>query len=232
MPLILPTLLPLIIGIILLCLSMYLLFRAHILAVLLKVIPGLLLLFCAVILIFSSMDMMSYRQLLKEESVATLHFEQLAPQSYEVMVIDKGNQQHYFHLKGDQWQLDARMIRWHPSLIRIGFQPLYRLDRIGGRYTDIQQELHSDRTVYQIASSELALESGEIGRGVFTGWGIDTWRWFHQWEWLHSWVDADYGTATFVPMAHGAVYEVTVGYSGLVARPVNEKSRRAVAAWQ
>ena len=218
---------PLIAGATLFILSMYLLLKSHALSAILRAIPGLLLMTCAFILIFGGLDIMSYRQLLKEETVATFHFEKLGPQTYGVMMIDKGNQQQYFYLKGDQWQLDARIIRWHPNLIRAGFQPLYRLERIAGRYNDIQQELQSERTVHQVGIDDSGIDNWGI-----SSWGVDTWRWFNQWQWLHTWVDATYGTATFVPMADGAIYEIKVGYSGLVARPINNKSRQAVASWQ
>lgn len=213
----------LIVGITLFILSMYLLLRSHTLSAILKAIPGLLVMTCAFTFIFGGLDIMSYRQLLKEEAVATFHFEKLGPQTYGVMMIDKGNREQYFRLKGDQWQLDARMIRWHPNLIRAGFQPLYRLERIAGRYNNLQQELHAERTVHQFGMAD--------STGI-DNWGVDTWRWFNQWQWLHAWIDATYGTATFVPMADGAIYEVNMGYSGLVTRPINNKSRQAVASWQ
>jgi hypothetical protein len=219
--------LPLVVGITLFILSMYLLLRSRALSAILRVTPGLLLMVCAFTLIFGGLDIMSYRQLLKEEAVATLHFEILGPQTYGVMMIDKDNRQQYFHLKGDQWQLDARMIRWHPNLVRAGFQPIYRLERIAGRYNNFQQELHAERTVHEIGIGDSGIDNGGIG-----SWGVDTWRWFNQWQWLHAWVDATYGTATFVPMADGAIYEVSMSHSGLVARPINNKSRQAVATWQ
>jgi hypothetical protein len=40
-----------------------------------------------------------------------------------------------------------------------------------------------------------------------------------------------YGSATYLPMADGADYEVTVSQSGLVARPLNDAARLAVGAW-
>jgi len=44
-------------------------------------------------------------------------------------------------------------------------------------------------------------------------------------------VDAHYGTATYLPMAHGAIFEVTMTRTGLIARPVNEAAREAVGDW-
>jgi hypothetical protein len=44
-------------------------------------------------------------------------------------------------------------------------------------------------------------------------------------------MDALYGSATFLPMADGALYEIKVSQSGLVARPLNQAARDAVAGW-
>lgn len=212
-----PTSLALILGIVLFVMSIFMLLRGRGLAVIFRTIPALLLLVIAVTLTLGSLDIMSYRQLLKETSVATLHFEQVSTQTYSVMLIDKYNQRHYFQLKGDQWQMDARIIRWHPNLARVGLKSVYRMERLSGRYSDITQELDSKRTVYPIDTSS---------------YGLDAWYWFRQMKWLHQWVDASYGSATYVPMVDGAIYEAKMGYSGLSAHPVNDKSRQAVTAWQ
>lgn len=212
----LPTVLPLLLGILLVSLSVFLVIRAGIFSVLLRVIPCSLMLVSGVSLILVGSDFMSYRQLLDEELVATLHFEKLGPKSYGAKLIDRNNEQYYFQINGDQWQIDARFIKWHPSLARLGFNPIFRLERIGGRYEDIREELGSARSLYPIISSH----------------GLDTWYWFKQFGWMSQWVDASYGSATFLPMADGASYEVKVSYSGLLARPINEKSRQAVSRWQ
>jgi len=44
-------------------------------------------------------------------------------------------------------------------------------------------------------------------------------------------VDAHYGTATYVPMADGARYEVSMSRDALIARPVNDEARNAVGSW-
>ena len=44
-------------------------------------------------------------------------------------------------------------------------------------------------------------------------------------------VDAYYGTATYVPMADGARFEVSLTRDALIARPVNNAARDAVGDW-
>jgi hypothetical protein len=44
-------------------------------------------------------------------------------------------------------------------------------------------------------------------------------------------VDAVFGNAVYLPMADGARYQVTLGQSGLIARPLNESARDATKGW-
>ncbi|MEH6617229.1 MAG: cation/multidrug efflux pump [Porticoccus sp.] len=211
------TLVPAIVGIVLLLLSMRFLLRRTMVGAVIRALVGLVLLSGSVLAFLAAMDLLSYRQLLKEESVVTLQFEKLKTQTYRVILVDSRGHQYRYHLKGDQWQLDARLIRWHPSLANVGFGSLYRLERISGRYSDFRQEMSAERTIHQLESSPYV---------------VDTWVWLKQLPWLREWVDAQYGSATFMPMAHGAIFEVKLGFAGLVARPVNSAGKQAVSGWQ
>ena len=46
-----------------------------------------------------------------------------------------------FVLLGDEWQLDARVIRWTLPGQLAGLPPVYRFERLSGRYGDPKQEL-------------------------------------------------------------------------------------------
>lgn len=213
----LPVLLPLVLGVLLFLMSLLMLIRRGVLGVLFRAILPLVLLIFSIALIFGGFDIMSYRQLLKESAVATVHLEKMSPQSYTATLITDDYQKSYFQLKGDQWQVDARIIRWHPNLTRMGFETIYRMDRISGRYNSLQQELHAERTVYPISVNS---------------YGIDMWRYLRDLKWLDQWIDATYGSATYVPMRNGAIYEIRMGYSGLSVHPTNAASREAITAWQ
>ena len=44
-------------------------------------------------------------------------------------------------------------------------------------------------------------------------------------------VDAYFGTATYLPMADGARFEVSLTRTALIARPLNDAAREAVGEW-
>jgi hypothetical protein len=160
-------------------------------------------------------DLGTYARLTYEAPVAEVRFRQMADRRFDAELILPDGARHDFVLAGDEWQLDARVLKWQGAATLLGLDAAYRLDRIGGRYRDIDSERNAPRTVFEIARPP----------------GLDVWslaRRFHAWL---PWLDALYGSATYLPMAEGAHYAVTISPTGLVSRPLNREAREAVAAW-
>ncbi|HEB58095.1 MAG TPA: cation/multidrug efflux pump [Gammaproteobacteria bacterium] len=157
----------------------------------------------------------TYQRLTHEELIAELQFSQIGPQHYRVYVEQADGTAHSYNLRGDEWQIDARILKWQGTANLLGFNTLYRLERLGGRYRETRQEMDAPRTVYRLAEDR----------------GLDLWRIAHQHPgWLPG-VDAIYGSAAYLPMADRARFVLHHSQSGLVARPLNEAARRAVETW-
>lgn len=45
-----------------------------------------------------------------------------------------------FPVYGDQWQLDASFLKWKGPAVALGFESVYRLDRLSGRYSDVAEQ--------------------------------------------------------------------------------------------
>jgi hypothetical protein len=61
--------------------------------------------------------------------------------------------------------------------------------------------------------------------------GLDLWELSTRYpRWL-PFVDAIYGSATYLPMAETARYEVKMTPSGLLARPINPAAESAAGNW-
>ncbi len=118
-------------------------------------------------------------------------------------------------LRGDEWQLDARVVNWKPPATLLGLDPIYQLERLSGRYSDIDREVSAARTVHSLADRQF----------------FDLWSVAKRFPILMPGVDAYYGTATYVPMADGARFEVSLTRDALIARPVNNAARDAVGSW-
>lgn len=178
---------------------------------------GLILLAGALLIVLVALDAYSYRNLAKEHSVGTVSFERLNDQHFMVKFADEYGISQEFELYGDQWQLDARLLKWKGILARWGIEPAYRLDRLSGRYLTLQDERNKARSVHSLGESEH---------------GVDVWSFFRDSDSSASLVDAVYGSATFLPMQDGAVYEVRISHTGLLARPMNQQAQSALNEWQ
>lgn len=147
--------------------------------------------------------------------IATLHFTKLAPRSYQVELRSPGADSAGFVLNGDQWQLDARLLRPSGLLRRWWRTPYYRLERISGRYERAADELAQPRSVYALAS-EPQLDVGQWLQRLPSGWRP---------------MQVGYGSATFLPMADGAEFVVYIDGRGLSASAANGPARSAVERW-
>jgi len=75
-----------------------------------------------------------YRLLTAEAPVASLSARQTGPQQFSLRVDFPDGGHRSAALAGDEWQLDARVIKWTPRAIELGAEPLYRVDRLSGRF--------------------------------------------------------------------------------------------------
>jgi hypothetical protein len=157
----------------------------------------------------------SYQRLSFEQPAGELQFARLGSQEFNATLTYPNGEHANFALRGDEWQVDARVLKWHAFANLLGFDAAYRLERISGRYTRLEDERTLPRTVYDLNTP---------GR-------IDPWDLLHRYRSWVPWVDALYGSATYLPMVDGALYEIKVSQSGLLARPLNQAAREAVGSW-
>jgi hypothetical protein len=163
-----------------------------------------------------AMNLYTYARLTHEQEAARVSMRQLGERHYAINLQAKDQPARQFQLRGDEWQIDARVLKWRPLGNLLGFDTIYRLERLSGRYGDITQERNAPRTVHALAEDP----------------GLDFWallRKHHQYVPL---ADALYGSAAYVPMAEGAEYAVSVSATGLVVRPGNDAARKAVGGWK
>lgn len=156
-----------------------------------------------------------YLALESEVTVAELAFSEMAPQRFQVRITLADGRERRVELAGDEWQLDARVISWKLPAVLAGAPPLYRVERVSGRYRDIAQERESERSVH-------ALDAGALP---------DLWALKGRFpRWL-PFVEAHYGSAAYLPMRDGTRFTVTLGgRGGLVARPSDDATRRLIQA--
>lgn len=210
------TALLLIIAVGLLCCAARLLFQPGVLLPWLKGTLGWIMALVALFVALLAYDVYGYRQVESGQNIATMSFRQRAPQQYLATFVTAKGDTRYFELYGDQWQLDSRILRWHPFLLRFGMHASYRLDKISGRY--------------------LLLGEGAVDRpnsyGLFRSIAhADLWYWLNRWSSL-TLVKALHGNSTYLPMVDTGQYQISISPSGLLVTPLNKPAKDAVAQWR
>jgi len=163
-----------------------------------------------------ALNLFTYARLTHEQQAAQVTTRQLGERRYAVTLQVPREPARHFDLAGDEWQIDARVLKWRGLATLIGFDTAYRLERLSGRYADVQSERTAPRTVHSLAPES----------------GLDLWSLVRRHHRYLPLADALYGSAAYVPMAEGAEYDVSVSASGLVVRPANEAARKALGGWK
>lgn len=180
---------------------------------------GLLFLVFSICVLWAAYDLTHYDELLEERPIASVAFDKIEEQKYLATVsyyIDKAPVE--FEVYGDQWQIDARIIRWTGFLSALGAKPGFRLDRLSGRYYSLEDERNKPRSVY--ALNEQPSHQFDMWK-IISAHGV-----------LLPGIDASYGSAAFLPMEDAASFELSLSYSGLTAKPVNKIAQDAVSRWK
>lgn len=173
------------------------------------------------------LNILTYQRLTHEQQVAEVTFKQTGAASYVAdMKLPDGKKQvcslpdgtsGECAILGDQWQLDARILKWKPWANVAGLDATYRLERMSGRYADINAQRTAPGTYYQLSENP--------GLDLIA---VTKTKYLQKLPLL----DAHYGNATYIPMADGATYYVTLSQDSLIARPANDQAREAVRNWK
>jgi hypothetical protein len=160
-------------------------------------------------------NLRTYQRLTAEQAAGSLELARIGYHEFNGVFVFPSGERADFTLRGDEFQIDARVLKWNGLADLLGFDTAYRFDRISGRYSNIEDERTLPRTVYALTRPDR----------------VDLWDLVHRYHSWVPWIDALYGSAAYLPMADGAHYDIDVSQSGLIARPHNQAARAAVNSW-
>lgn len=172
----------------------------------------------AALIALLGISLLGYVRLVQDVEVATLTVRQVDVQHFRVDLEAASPPTRSFELHGDEWQLDARVLRWKLPAALAGAPTLYRLERLSGRYGDPKQELEAQRSVHPLAENAFP----------------DLWTLRRQFPTALRFVDADFGSAAYLPLLDGARYRVSLSpRGGLIAQPADDETQRLLdeAGW-
>lgn len=158
--------------------------------------------FSAIAALFG-VSLQTYSQLTEETPVARLSFQPVASQQYRVE-LRTGDfcDVRDFLLYGDEWRVDAHFLKWKPWANILGLDARYRLDRLSGRYRDIEQENTRPHVAWTLSESS-SFDPARLAGG---------------WLGKLSPLDTVFGSSVYQAIDPGYEYTVYKGQSGLLVR--------------
>jgi hypothetical protein len=190
-------------GLILILAGLTALFGLHPLRFMTRTLLGLLLISLGVIEGTITIGIYGYRALTQEELAARISVRPYAPQRFTAKLRFPDGREASYAISGDEIYLDARILKWHALASLLGLVTAYELDRIGGRYRELDQERAVPRTLYALGREK----------------PVDLFALTKRFPFLEHFVDATYGSAAFVPVGEPAELELRVSTTGLLIRP-------------
>ena len=145
-----------------------------------------------------------YRALAREDLAAHIVVQPTGAQRFSATVRLADGREASYDVAGDEIYVDAHILKRRPLANVFGLHTEYELARLAGRYRDIEAERRAPRTVYLLGAER----------------PLDLFSLRQQHTFLAPLVDAQYGSATFVPVTERAELELRVSTTGLLMRDV------------
>lgn len=152
-----------------------------------------------------------YRLLSEETPVVAIDARILSPQRWALTLTWPDGQTRRVALAGDDWRVEAVVLKWKLPALLAGVPPLYRLDRLSGRYDDPAQEASAPRTVVD-----------------FSAGAFDLLKLRKQYpQWLPM-VDTVFGSGAYLPLADEGHYQVSLMRTGALVARADEATLRRI----
>jgi hypothetical protein len=167
-----------------------------------RLLLGLLLLALGALSGTVAIGVQGYRALTHEALAARISVKPAGPQRFTATFRFPDGREATYELAGDAIYVDAHVLKWHPYANWAGLHTVYELDRVSGRYQGIQDERDAQRTVHALRRDR----------------PVDLLALRKRYAFLAQVLDAEYGSATFVPVSKPAELELRVSTTGLLIR--------------
>jgi hypothetical protein len=168
----------------------------------LSVALALLMLALAGLLGTLRLSVQGYRALTREESAAKVKVQPTGAQEFSARFILPDGREELFSLAGDQLYVDARILKWKPVVNLFGLHTAYELDRVSGRYEELEDERTKAHTAFSLSEPK---------------W-LDLFQLRLKFKFLEPLVDAEYGSGTFISARQPAEFDLMVSTTGLLLR--------------
>jgi hypothetical protein len=180
------------------------LLRARLFRFAFSALLSVVLLAAGAVLALLALGIEGMKALTKEEAAARIKVVPTGLQRYDATVTFPDGRVQTYDLAGDDIYIDGHIVKWTALANMLGLHTSYRLDRIAGRYRAIEQETTARRTVYSIGAPAM-VDLVALGRRLP----------------LRDFFDAEYGSASYVPVSEPRELDLMVSTTGLLLRPAS-----------
>lgn len=153
----------------------------------------------------TGLNLQTYKRLTFERPVATISFAATpTAERYGATLLYPGGEQTNVTLSGNEWELNARVVKFQAFSNLLGFNSLYKLDRLYGRFEDVER---AGETNGLLLTTDPWIDMVAVAKERGGRFGVE---------------DSRYGSAVYNPMDAGLSYIVCMTQTGLIARPNNQ----------
>ena len=167
----------------------------------------------------AGLNLQTFKRLTFERVVANVSFDKTpgVDDTYTAKLVLAEGEVRSHEIKGDEFSLGAQVITFKPMSQLLGYDSVYRLDYLEGRYANryntaaVSEAVSTGIKLFENPGLDVYGLAKEQGKRFGVAAGNK---------------DAQFGSAVYAPMGDGLEYEVSITQSALVLRPKNEAARR------
>jgi hypothetical protein len=156
-----------------------------------------------VLIFLVSSNLFTYQRLSSEKPIAQLTFTAVNQQEFDA-TLRLGNfcEENVYRIYGDEWRIDTQFLKWKSWATLFGFDAMYRIDRLSGRYTNIEDENNKNHSAHDL-KTQSTIDLAQIA---------------NKYKNKFPPVDTIYGSSAYKTMKPNKLYTVSVTQSGILIR--------------
>ena len=161
------------------------------------------------IVALAGLNLQTYKRLKLERDAAHIRFDAVADKAdtfQATLTLPQDPEPRVYELWGDEFQLSAQVIKFKPLANMLGYDSVYRLEDLEGRYSNRY-------------STEAVSEAKSIGIRLYENPGLDVRRFAQQQGARFGLEDIQFGSAVYMPMGDAYEFDVSITQDALVVRP-------------
>ena len=154
-------------------------------------------------------NLYTYKRLIAEKPIAQLTFTPVSKQEFDA-TLRLGNfcEESIYRIYGDEWRIDSQFLKWKSWATLFGLNAMYRIDRLSGRYSNIEDENTKKHSAHKLKTTS-TLDLAKVA---------------DRYKNKFPPVDTVYGSSAYEDMKSNTLYTVFVTQSGILIREQDQST--------